>query len=66
VSLYHLVYSLIKLKRFNEAGEHLEEYLDRLPQDHPMYGRLSSLKKLLQKEKRRGMKRIPGKKKKRK
>ena len=64
VALGFLVYSLIKLKRFQEAGDRLDEYLERLPQDHPMYENLSGLKKILQTEKRKGLHGIPGKKKK--
>ncbi|MDQ1354848.1 MAG: hypothetical protein QG657_5157 [Acidobacteriota bacterium] len=63
INLFHC---LIKLKRFHEAGERLDEYLDRLPQDHPKYENLVSLKKLLQKEKRKNLHGMPGKKKKRK
>jgi tetratricopeptide (TPR) repeat protein len=64
-ALGNLVYSLIKLKRFPEAGERLDEYLDRLAQDHPMYKDISGLKKLLQKGKRKALQGIPKKKKKR-
>jgi hypothetical protein len=51
-------------KWFKKAGERLDDYLDRLPQDHPEYKNLSGLKKVLQKEKRKGLHGIPGKKKK--
>jgi len=64
VTLQNLIYSLMKLKRFQEAGERLDEYLERLPQDHPMYENLSGLKKTIQNEKRKGLHGIPGKKKK--
>jgi tetratricopeptide (TPR) repeat protein len=66
VAFYRFVYSLIKLKRFQEAGERLDEYLEELPQDHPGYNDLSGLKKILQKEKRKGLHWQPKKKKKRK
>jgi len=66
VALFNLVYSLIKLKEFQEAGERLEEYLEELHQDHPEYNNLSGLKKILQKEKRKGLHWKPKKKKKRK
>jgi hypothetical protein len=49
-----------------EAGEHLDDYLNRLPQDHPEYGNLVSLRKLLQNEKRKNLHGMPGKKKKKK
>jgi tetratricopeptide (TPR) repeat protein/predicted MPP superfamily phosphohydrolase len=66
VALSNLVYSLIKLKEFQEAGERLDEYLEELPQDHPQYNKLSGFKKVLQKEKRKGLHWTPKKKKKRK
>jgi tetratricopeptide (TPR) repeat protein len=68
VALANIVYSLFKLKRFQEAGERLDEYLDRLPLEHPKFQELSDLKKLIQKKKRKGLglHGMPGKKKKRK
>ena len=68
VAFANLVYTLIKLKRFQEAGERLDEYLDRFPLEHPKFQELSSLKKLIQKKKRKGLGLygMPGKKKKRK
>ncbi|HLP59051.1 MAG TPA: tetratricopeptide repeat protein, partial [Candidatus Deferrimicrobium sp.] len=63
VALFNLIYSLIKLKRFPEAGERLDDYLERLPQDHPNFKYLSGLKKDIQTEKRKGLHGMPGKKK---
>jgi tetratricopeptide (TPR) repeat protein len=63
-SLNNLIYSLTKLKKFKEARDRLNDYLDQLPQDHPKYEKLSSLKNFIHKEERKSMGSVPSKKKK--
>ncbi|NIM11894.1 MAG: tetratricopeptide repeat protein [Candidatus Aminicenantes bacterium] len=66
-SLDGLIRCLTKLKKFDEASDRLNEYLDQLPEDHENYKELEALKKIINKEKRKGMGAIPsGKRKKKK
>lgn len=63
-SFNNLIYSLTKLKKFKEARDRLNDYLDQLPQDHQKYEELSSLKNFIHKEERKSMGSVPSKKKK--
>ncbi|MCK4760707.1 MAG: tetratricopeptide repeat protein [Candidatus Aminicenantes bacterium] len=65
-SLISVFRSLIKLKRSKEAIARLEDYLAKLPADHPKYQELFDLQKQIPKEKIRPKRTFPSKKKKKK
>lgn len=65
-SLAVAVRCLTKLKKFQEAWDRLNEYLDQLPEDHEKYKELEALKKVINKEKIKSLHKIPSRKKKKK
>jgi tetratricopeptide (TPR) repeat protein len=62
----NIIVCIAKLRRFQEASERLDDYLDQLPHDQPEYRNLYALKKFIQKEKIRCKRTIPSNKKKKK
>jgi len=65
-SVIGLIRCLIKLKRFPEASEQLDEWLHRLSPDHEHYKGMEDLRNTMNKEKRNSLSRLPSKKKKKK
>ncbi|NIM16862.1 MAG: tetratricopeptide repeat protein [Candidatus Aminicenantes bacterium] len=65
-AFFNVVYTMVKLRRFSEAGERLTPYLEGMSSDHPEYERYLNLRKFLNKERIKGSSRIPSKKKKKK
>ena len=49
-SFYGYVYSLMKLRKFKEASERLNNYLKNLPHEHPNYDKLVALSQSIQQE----------------
>ena len=63
LAFYSYISSLLRLKRFKEAGELLDDYLEELPEDHKHYKEILNLKKTLQNEKRNRLSGLPKRKK---